>query len=258
LLNSRGTQNTAVGTNALLFNGSGDVSGDFNTAIGYSALMNNLTGGSNTAIGSEALTTNIDGLENVALGTTSLSSNTSGFNNTSIGTSALENCVSTGRHVAVGTGAGSGITIVDYNIVIGHHSGVHSRFGQEDHVCYIGNIYGANVDNFGGVARPVFVDPDGRLGTVRVGTSPTPTPSGGKPGKSPRIQPQAIPDSTRQTMLKLELRKLEATISQQQNQIEMLTTAIEEQLKQIHKVNTRLEMNQPAAEKIVNKPKAVP
>ena len=208
LLNSRGTQNTAVGTNALLFNGSGDVSGDFNTATGYAALMNNLTGGSNTAIGWEALTANIDGLSNVAVGSQSLSSNTSGFNNTSVGTMALESSISPNRHVAIGTGAGSGITIVDYNIIIGHHSGVHSRFGQEDNVCYIGNIYGANVDNFGGVARMVRVDPDGRLGTVLLGTSPTPTPTpfGRNPGKSsPKgIRPQAIPDSAKQTMLNLE------------------------------------------------------
>ena len=41
--------------------------------------------------------------------------------------------------------AGSGITTVDNNIIIGHHSGVHSRFGQEDDGCYIDNIYGAPV-----------------------------------------------------------------------------------------------------------------
>src|SRR5712675_584896 len=221
--------------------------------------MNNLTGGSNTAIGWEALTANIDGLENVALGIVSLSSNTSGFNNTSIGTSTLENCVSTSRHVAIGTGAGSGITLVDDNIIIGHHSGVHSRFGQEDHVCYIGNIYGANVDNFGSVARMVRVDPDGRLGTVPIDTAtPTPTPSGGKPGKSPGIQPQAVPDGAKQTMLNLELQNLEATISEQQNQIDMLTAQVKEQIEQIHKVNARLEMNKPTAQIIVNKTKAVP
>jgi hypothetical protein len=253
MLNSRGTQNTAVGSGALVFNGSGDVSGDFNTATGYSALMNNITGGSNTAIGWEALTANIDGLSNVALGNLSLSSNSSGRNNTTIGSLALENCVSTSQHVAVGTMAGSGITIVDDNIIIGHHSGVHSRFGQEDNVCYIGNIYGANVDNFGLVARMVRVDPDGRLGTV-------PCPVEGCPGKSsPKgSQPQAIPDSAKHTMLNLELQNLEATISQQQNQIEMLSAQIEEQIEQIRKVNARLEMNKPAAQIIVNKTKAVP
>jgi hypothetical protein len=262
LLNTRGTQNTAVGTNALVFNGSGDVSGDSNTATGYSALMNNVTGGSNTAIGWEALSANVDAANNVALGSLSLSSNTSGNNNTIIGSLALENCVSTNRHVAVGTGAGSGITIADYNIIVGHHSGVHSRFGQENNVCYIGNIYGANVDDSNGISRIVLVDPDGRLGTVRVGATatptPTPTPVGRNPSKSPGSQPQAIPDSVKHTMLNLELQNLEATISQQENQIEMLSAQVEEQIEQIRKVNARLEMNKPATQIIVNKPKAVP
>ena len=261
LLNSRGTQNTAVGTNALVFNGSGDVSGDGNTATGYSALMNNLTGGSNTAIGWEALTANVDAANNVALGSLSFSSNTSGFNNTIIGSPALENCVATNRHVAVGSMAGSGITIVDYNIIIGHHSGVHSRFGQENNVCYIGNIYGANVDDSNGIARVVLVDPDGRLGTVPVASgtpSPSPTPiEGANPGKSPGIQPQAIPDAARQTMLNLEVQSLEATISQQQDQLETLTVQIKKQAGQIQKVNARTEMNKPATKIIVNKPKAV-
>jgi hypothetical protein len=253
LLNSRGTQNTAVGTNALLFNGSGDVSGDSNTATGYSALMNNVTGGSNTAIGWEALSANVDAANNVALGSLSLSSNTSGNNNTIIGSLALENCVSTNRHVAVGTMAGSGITIADYNIIVGHHSGVHSRFGQENNVCYIGNIYGANVDDSNGISRIVLVDPDGRLGTVRVA-------AGGNPGKSsPKgLRPQTIPDATRQTTLNLEVQSLEATISQQQNQVEMLTAQIKEQAAQIQKVNARLEMSNATATIIVNKPEAVP
>jgi hypothetical protein len=257
LLHVRGTQNTAVGTDALVFNGSGDVSGDFNTAIGYFALMNNVTGGSNTAIGWEALTANVAAQGNVAFGTLSLSRNTSGNNNTIIGNLALENSVAPSGHVTVGRMAGSGITIVDNNIIIGHHSGVHSRFGQEDSVCYIGNIYGANVDNFAGVARPVWVDPDGRLGTVPL-ASATPTPLGGNPGKSSGIQPQAIPDATRQAMLDFEVQNLEATISQQQNQIEVLTSQVKEQVAQIQKVNARLEMNNAAATIIVNKPKAVP
>jgi len=189
----------------------------------------------------------------VALGSLSLSSNTSGDNNTTIGSLALDNCVSTSQHVAVGTMAGSGITIVGNNIIVGHHSGVHSRFGQEDNVCYIGNIYGANVDDAGAVARIVLVDPDGRLGTV-------PVPEGGNPGKSPPkgLRPQAIPDAANQAMVNQEVHSLEGTISQQQNQIQMLTAQIKEQAAQIQKVNARLETNNAAATIIVNKPKAVP
>src|SRR5206468_8086732 len=124
---------------------------------------------------------------NVALGHLSLSSNTNGNNNTAIGNLALQNSVSTSEHVVVGRLAGSGITSVNNNIIIGHHSGVHSRFHQEDNVCYIGNIWGANVDNANpvGPALMVLVDPDGRVGTM-------PVPVGGNPGQSSGIQPQAI------------------------------------------------------------------
>ncbi len=59
-------------------------------------------------------------------------------------------------------------------------------------------------------------------------------------------------------MLNLEVQSLEATISQQQNQIEILTAQIKEQIAKIQKVNARIEMNKPAAKNIVNKPKAVP
>ena len=198
LLNTSGTQNTAVGAAALVFNSSGNS----NTATGFSALMNNTSGGANTAIGWEALTANTIGVNNVALGTLALSSNTSGNDNTAIGNLALENSVNTSNHVAVGRLAGSGITTVDNNIIIGHHNGVHSRFGQEDNVCYIGNIWGANVDDCEpGFARMVLVDPDGRLGTV-------PVAAGGNPGKSSGIQPQAIPDAANQAMPRSESSEL--------------------------------------------------
>jgi hypothetical protein len=176
--------------------------------------MNNTIGGSNTAIGWEALTANIDGVNNVALGTLTLSSNTSGTDNTAIGNLALQNSVNTSNHVCVGRLAGSGITDVNDNIIIGHHTGVHSRFGQEGEVCYIDNIYGANVDNTGGdLAKIVWVDPDGRLGTVPVAAL-------GNPGKSSGIQPQAIPDAAEQAMLNLKVQNLRATVTEQQQQIE--------------------------------------
>ena len=44
-------------------------------------------------------------------------------------------------------------------------------------------------------------------------------------------------------MLNLEVQKLEATISQQQNQIETLTAQLKDQTAQVQKVNARLEMN---------------
>src|SRR5207237_1767986 len=127
-----------------------------------------------------------------------------------------QNSVNTSNHVCVGRLAGSGITSVNNNIIIGHHTGVHSRFGQEDNVCYIDNIWGKNVDDTGGIAQMAFVDPDGRLGTMKGSAV-------GNPGKAPGVQPQAIPDAAEQAMLNLKVQKLRATVSQQQEQIETLT-----------------------------------
>ena len=228
LLNTTGAQNTGVGTDALVFNDSGSS----NTATGYFALMNN-TGDSNTAIGSEALT-----------------ANTSGDNNTAIGTLALVNSETTSDNVCVGAEAGSGITTASNNIIIGHHSGVHTVFGQESDRCYIDNISGAPVSV--ATAAMVLVDSDGRLGTV---ATDGPSPNGASPQG---IRPQAIPDAAKHAMLDFEVHNLEATITQRQRQIEILTAQIEEQIEQIHEVNARLEMKKPAAKNIVNKPKAVP
>ena len=226
LLNTTGTQNTAVGTGALVFNDTGGS----NTATGYFALTNNITGGSNTAIGWDALT-----------------ANTTGSTNTAIGNQALQSSLTTSNHVAVGNMAGSGITTVDNNIIIGHHSGVHSVFGQVSDRCTIDNIFGAPVSAATAVA--VMVDSDGRLGTV---TSDGPDPGGfsAKGG----IRPQTISDAAKQTMINRTVENLEATIAQQQQQIEMLTAQLKEQATQIEKANAQLEIGKPATKVAVNKP----
>jgi N-methylhydantoinase A/oxoprolinase/acetone carboxylase beta subunit len=97
-----------------------------------------------------------------------------------------------------------------------------------------------------GPARIVFVDPDGRLGTV-------PIAAGGNPGKSPGVRPEAIPDAAHQTMLDLKVQKLRATVSQQQQQIEILMAQFKENAAQIQKANTRFEINKPVAKVVANK-----
>ena len=224
LLNTTGSNNTAIGTDTLVFNDSGAA----NTATGYFALMNNTTGGSNTAIGSEALTVN-----------------TTGTNNTAIGNLALQSSVTTSDHVCIGGQAGSGLTTADNNIIIGHHSGVHSVFGQESDRCFIDNIHGAPVS--AATAITVMVDSDGRLGTVAMeGPSGSSSPKG--------IRPQAIPDAAKQAMLNRNVQNLQATIAQQQQQIDILTTQVKENAAQIQKANAKLEMNKPPAKVVVNKP----
>ena len=81
-----------------------------------------------------------------------------------------------------------------------------------------------------------------------------PVAAGGNPGKSPGIQPQAIPDAAKQAMLDLKVQNLRATVAQQQQQIETLTTQLKENATQIQKANAQLEMNKPAAKVVVNKP----
>jgi hypothetical protein len=225
LLNTSGTQNTAVGTDALVFNDSGSA----NTATGYFALMNNTTGGSNTATGWEALT-----------------ANTTGSNNTAMGNQALQSSETTSDHVAIGRMAGSGITSANNNIIIGHHSGVHSVFGQESDRCFIDNIHGAPVST--ATALVVMVDSDGRLGTT---TADGPAPGGFSPNG---IRPQAIPDAAKQSMLNVKVQNLQATATQQQQQIETLTDQLKEQAVQIQKVNAQLKMNKPATKVIANEP----
>jgi len=226
LLNTSGAQNTAVGTDSLVFN----ATGSSNTGTGYFSLMNNTGGGSNTATGWEALT-----------------ANTTGSNNTAIGNQALQSNVSNSDHVAVGSMAGSGITSVDNNIVIGHHSGVHSVFGQVSDRCTIDNIFGAPV--FAATATVVMIDSDGRLGTA---TSDGPDPGGFSSKGS--IRPQAISDAVKQTMLNRTIESLQATVTQQHQQIATLTAQLKDNATQIQKAGAALEMNGPTARVVANKP----
>ena len=225
LLNTSGAQNTAVGTDSLVFN----ATGSSNTGTGYFSLMNNTSGGSNTATGWEALT-----------------ANTTGSTNTAIGNQALQSNLSNSDHVAIGSMAGSGITSVDNNIIIGHHSGVHSVFGQESDRCFIDNIFGAPVS--AATAAVVMIDSDGRLGTA--------TADGHDPGGfSPKgnIRPQAIPDAASQAMLDRTIESLQATVTQQQQQIATLIAQLKDNAAQIQKANDQLEIGEPAARVVMDK-----
>jgi trimeric autotransporter adhesin len=98
--NTNGSNNVAVGTNALYTNnGNGNVGvgydalnqnllGLYNTGLGYSALKNN-EAHFNTAIGSSALYNNTNGRENIAIGSNALSSNLGGSRNVAVGYLAL-------------------------------------------------------------------------------------------------------------------------------------------------------------------------
>src|SRR5262245_56688037 len=90
------TNNTAVGTAAMLLN----TSGDDNVAVGTDALLFNNDGSGNNAVGSFALFNNGSGEANHAMGNRALLQNRSGFGNTAIGDLALENNDSSNNSVA--------------------------------------------------------------------------------------------------------------------------------------------------------------
>jgi hypothetical protein len=78
--------NTVLGSNSL--GSTSSISGDFNTAVGSSALLRNTTGNQNVALGSSVLYSNIVGRFNTAVGTTALYYNLAS-NNNAFGHSAL-------------------------------------------------------------------------------------------------------------------------------------------------------------------------
>ena len=102
--NTSGTYNTASGIGALYSN----TTGGYNTADGVAALYNNSTGGGNTASGSQALLDNTTGIENTAVGNAALYANTTGNDLTCIGydctaaRNGLHNATAIGAHAVVG------------------------------------------------------------------------------------------------------------------------------------------------------------
>jgi hypothetical protein len=98
---------------------SGNVNtGNFNTAIGYEAMLNNTTGRDNAAVGYRAMLNNTTGFENAALGRLALELNTTGIANTAIGSRAL-NKNTASENTAVGTEALFNNTTAGANTAVG-------------------------------------------------------------------------------------------------------------------------------------------
>jgi hypothetical protein len=161
LLNNFGSNNTAIGFNALLI----DTFGTDNTAIGDSALFNN-NGSFNTATGSFAHYFNTNGSFNTATGLSALQSNTTGDGSTAIGTFALAFNTTGSGNIALGLGAGFSLTTGDNNIDIGN-GGVAGesntiRIGTQETqtATFIAGIRGVPIS--GGTA--VGVNSNGQLG----------------------------------------------------------------------------------------------
>jgi hypothetical protein len=197
LLSNTGSDNTAIGFNALY----GNTDGINNTAIGSAALFSNTTGFDNTAVGNQALPSNTTGYLNTATGSYALQNNTTGVQNTATGGGLSSNTTGSfntatgngalaynttgnfntasgfnallynttgGNNIALGAAAGINLTTGSHNIDIGNHGfrgeANTIRIGKQgtQTATFIAGISGATVPT--GVA--VIVDSSGHLGTT--------------------------------------------------------------------------------------------
>jgi hypothetical protein len=152
-LNTTGTQNTAVGMQAMISNTTGNynvaiggqdsttypalyanTTGASNVAVGNGSLGKNTTGGSNTAVGYQAAYTQTNGTYNVALGQQALYTNSGYSYNTAIGYQALY-ATSQNYNTAVGYRAGYTNTTGIENTFIGQQAG-YSTTGSDN--TYVG------------------------------------------------------------------------------------------------------------------------
>jgi hypothetical protein len=96
--NTIGTSNTATGMNALREN----IEGFHNTATGFSALAGNTTGAGNIATGVQALLNNTTGRDNTANGGNALAKNTTGNENIAVGVLAGFNLTTGDNNIDIG------------------------------------------------------------------------------------------------------------------------------------------------------------
>ena len=151
-------------------------SGVQNTYMGVNTCVSLTSGTGNSAFGSDCGTNLNSGSSNTLYGAGSGDSLTSGGNNTIIG-GGSENSVTTGEYnTIIGRGSGTGHTSGDsYNICLGANvTGVAGEIG----VMRLGNVQdgttvaaflaGAFGVNLGGGGTLLYINSDGKLGTLNV------------------------------------------------------------------------------------------
>src|SRR5712671_1700628 len=218
LLNTTGGNNTAVGTAALEFNDSGTR----NNAVGAFALFTN-NGSFNNAHGSLALEANTTGIENEAFGDQALLSATTASSNVAVGDNAGLSITTGGENTLIGKDTGLNLDTLTGNIYIGVRAGgpvdevAFIRIGEPTPpVVYDTFIQGIQDRAVSAAANPhfVLVDDNGKLGTIAANEIGSKT-----------AQHQAMLDEFLKEHVKVE--ELQATVAQQQKQIEALAEGLQ-------------------------------
>jgi hypothetical protein len=110
--------NVAVGDSALAAN----LNDNYQTAIGWHALLSQNGGYANVAIGAQAQVNLTAGNSNVSVGNDTLISCLTGVSNVAVGTNALVSTTGS-NNTAIGQNSGYSITSGSYNVVIGGYTG---------------------------------------------------------------------------------------------------------------------------------------
>ena len=134
--NNHGDFNVAIGHSAM----TAVTTGDKNVAIGANALLTEDTGNWNTAVGFEALKDlNYDGNgQNVAVGSYAAANLDTGTNNVAIGHLALATATTETKTVAIGTNAGFSLLDSEKNVIIGEDAGYYLGSDAADDNVFIG------------------------------------------------------------------------------------------------------------------------
>lgn len=152
LKNSGGTNNTATGYGALNGPLLGTSTGSGNTASGAFALTFDGTGFNNTAVGYQALDLNATGNGNVAVGASALYAHSSGDNNVAVGPGTLQNCQSDANDTAVGAFALQHFTSGGNNVALGQNAGNNLQSGNNN--IYLGNAGNATESGIVRIGTP--------------------------------------------------------------------------------------------------------
>jgi len=122
-------------------------SGSQNTAVGYQALTVNTTGNSNTAVGYQSLSANTTGTNNTALGYVSLSSNTTGIQNTAFGNQAAFKTSTGSYNDAFGYASLYNNTTGQINTAIGRNTLQANTSGNNNAALGVNALYTNNANN---------------------------------------------------------------------------------------------------------------
>ena len=251
-----------------------DTTGGANTGLGFRALLNNTSGAANVALGTQALLNNVGGSNNIALGTNA-GSNIRGSNNIIIGNAATAADANQIRIGLVGVHTDAYLAGIHGNILIDNgtlqpvfvnNAGKlgtilsPSSARYKDEIKPMGNASEAIL-----ALKPVTfhykkdIDPRARpqfgLVAEEVAKVNPELVTRNEKGELYTVRYEAVNAMLLNEFLKehRKVEQLQATATQQANEIKELKASLKEQAAQIQKVSAQLETNRPVPQVVVNK-----